>query len=68
MARSADWHPDLYTYLDYRAYLRDYYEAAKEHTTYMSFRYLSHRAGFKSPNYVKLVMDGDCNLSSKGVI
>lgn len=66
MARSADWQPDLYTYLDYRAYLRDYYEAAKENTTYMSFRYLSHRAGFKSPNYVKLVMDGDRNLSTKG--
>jgi len=66
MARSTEWHPDLFSYLDYRAYLRDYYEAAKEHTTYMSFRYLSHRAGFKSPNYVKLVMDGDRNLSSKG--
>ena len=66
MSQAHSWTPDLFSYLDYREYLRDYYNAAKENTSYMSFRYLSKRAGFKSPNYVKLVMDGERNLSAQG--
>lgn len=62
------WQPDLFSYLNFRDYLRAYYEAGKESTHYMSFRYLSQRAGFKSPNYVKLVMDGKRNLSTKGAL
>lgn len=60
------WQPELFAYLDYRAYMRDYYEAAKANTAHMSFRYLSQRAGFKSPNFYKLVMDGSRNLSVDG--
>ena len=60
------WEPDIFNYLDYRKFIQDYYKAAKEHTTSMSFRYLSRRAGFSSPNFVKLVMDGKRNLSAEG--
>src|SRR5512142_2484683 len=52
----------VYEYLDYRAYLRDYYVHAKaaRHLTYRGF---SMRAGLSSPNYLKLVMDGKRNLT-----
>ncbi len=62
------WVPHVYDYMDYRAYLKEYYTRAKHHTRHMSFRYLSRRAGFRSPNYIKLVMDGDRNLSADGSV
>ncbi len=63
-----DWKPNIFTYLDYRSFLHDYYLRAKTNTRAMSYRYLSRRAGFKSPNFVKLVMDGDRNLSDDGAL
>ena len=56
--------PDIFAYLDYREYLRDYYTAAKVEIGAFSYRYFSRRAGFSSPNYLKLVMDGDRNLTT----
>jgi uncharacterized protein (TIGR02147 family) len=55
---------DVYAYLDYRAFLRDYYESKKASGRGFSFRGFSKRAGLKSPNYLKLVMDGDRNLTA----
>ncbi|MBX3248074.1 MAG: TIGR02147 family protein [Myxococcales bacterium] len=55
---------DVFVYLDYRAYLRDYYESKKASSRGFSFRSFSRRAGLKSPNYLKLVMDGDRNLTA----
>ncbi|MCB9620237.1 MAG: TIGR02147 family protein, partial [Sandaracinus sp.] len=46
---------DVYGYLDYRAYLRDFYETKKAAGRGFSFRSFSKRAGLKSPNYLKLV-------------
>ena len=57
-----DWRPDIFQYLDYRLFLRDYYEAAKPRIRAFSYRYLSRRAGFSSPNFIKLVIDGARNL------
>ncbi len=57
-----DWAPDIFTYLDYRAYLRDHYLAGKQHTSAFSYRYLARRAGFASPNFIKLVIEGQRNL------
>ena len=54
---------DVYEYLDYRAFLRDYYSKKKELTRGFSYRSFSRRAGLKSPNYLKLVMDGARSLS-----
>lgn len=64
--RSGVWVPSVYDYMDYRIYLKTYYTRAKQHTRHMSFRYLSRRSGFRSPNYLKLVMDGERNLSMDG--
>lgn len=62
MASPADI--DVFAYLDYRAYLRDYYNARKAAGRGFSYRSFSRRAGLKSPNYLKLVVDGERNLSS----
>lgn len=57
----------VFDYLDYRAYLRAYYEAAKRRPAGFSFRTFSKRAGLKSPNFFKLVIDGDRNLGKDTV-
>lgn len=54
---------DVFAYLDYRAFLRDFYQARKAKGRGFSFRSFSRRAGLKSPNYLKLVIDGERNLS-----
>lgn len=63
----SDWAPNVFEYLDYREYLRDYYEAGKENLSAFSYRYLARLAGFSSPNFFKLVMDGDRNLSAVSI-
>ena len=52
----------VYEYLDYRAFLRDYYLHAKA-VRRLSYRGFSVRAGLSSPNYLKLVIDGKRNLT-----
>ena len=59
------WKPDIFEYLSYREYMKDFYLKAKEHTRSMSFRRLSKQSGFSSPNFYKLVMDGQRNLSGE---
>lgn len=61
------WKPDIYSYLSYRLYLRDYYQAAKGHVEGFSYRYLSKQAGFSSTNFLKLVMDGQRNLGEDSI-
>lgn len=56
--------PQIFEYLDYRAFLRDYYVHKKAKRGF-SFRSFSKRAGLGSPNYLKLVMDGERNLSQR---
>lgn len=55
--------PNVFAYLDARAFLRDTYTYRKAHQRGFSFRAFSRRAGLKSPNYLKLVMEGDRNLT-----
>ncbi len=54
--------PDVFGFLDYREYLRAYYEYAKKHRGF-SYRAFSARAKLQSPNYLKLVIDGERNLT-----
>jgi len=56
---------DVYGYLDYRAFLRDFYTAKKQKSRAFSYRSFSKRAGVASPNYLKLVVDGVRSLSAK---
>ncbi len=61
------WVPDIYDYLDYRAWLGAYYTAAKANIPAFSYRYFARKAGFSSPNFLKLVIDGRRNLSDDSV-
>jgi uncharacterized protein (TIGR02147 family) len=60
VARTFD--PDVFDYLDYRRYLRELYQRRKERSSF-SYRAFSMRAKLKSPNYLKLVIDGERNLT-----
>ncbi|OVE82759.1 hypothetical protein BVY03_00110 [bacterium K02(2017)] len=59
--------PIIFDYTLYRKFLKDLYLFKKETTPYFSYRYFSKIAGFTSPNYFKLIMDGKRNLSSDGI-
>lgn len=54
---------DVFDYLDYRAYLRDYYEAKKGERRGFSYRAFSKQAQLRSPNHLKRVTDGERNLT-----
>jgi uncharacterized protein (TIGR02147 family) len=58
---------NLFEYLDYRKYLRDWYHAAKKTRASFSYRTFSKRAGFQSTNFLKLVMDGERNLTEQSL-
>ena len=64
---SAKWIPDIFEYLDYRKFLADYYTQAKENNRAFSYRYFSRKAGYASPNFLKLVIDGQRNISADSI-
>ncbi len=55
--------PTIFEYEDYRIYLDDMYHYLKLNLKPFSFRYFSRRAGFASPNFLKLVIEGKRNIS-----
>jgi len=55
--------PSLYDYLDYRAYLRDWFEAKKAANPRYSHRVFVRRTGRRSPSVLKHVIDGKRNLT-----
>ncbi|WP_373046773.1 TIGR02147 family protein [Vulgatibacter sp.] len=59
--------PSVYDFLDYRQYLRAWYDAEKARLPAFSYRYFARKAGFASPNFLKLVIEGDRNLSLDSV-
>ena len=54
----------VYEYLDYRAFLRDYFAQCKAERG-LTFRGFSARAGLSSPNYLQLVMSAKRNLTAQ---
>jgi len=55
--------PSVFAYLDFRAFLRDHYAYQKDRGRGFSYRVFARRAGFSSPNFLKLVIQGERNLS-----
>jgi uncharacterized protein (TIGR02147 family) len=55
--------PDVFAHDDFRTFLRAYYAHKKAQGRGFSLRVFSRTAGLTSSNYLKLVMDGDRNLS-----
>jgi uncharacterized protein (TIGR02147 family) len=56
---------DVFAYRDYRAFLRAYYDRRKGEKDGFSHAEFSQRIGLRSPNYLKLVIDGARNLTSE---
>ncbi|MBI2338833.1 MAG: TIGR02147 family protein [Deltaproteobacteria bacterium] len=59
--------PNIFEYDNYRSFLKDLYASLKQEKSAFSFRFFSKQAGFRSPNFLKLVMDGKRNLSPDGI-
>lgn len=57
----------IFSYIDYRQYLADYYSEKKSTTTFFSHRYFCNKAGISSPNFLKLVIDSKKNLSETSI-
>jgi len=55
--------PEVFSFRDYRAFLRAFYAQNKKLGRGFSLRAFSTRARLRSSNYLKLVMDGDRNLT-----
>ncbi len=57
----------IFQYLNYRIFLKDYYTELKAEKKHFSYRYFSRRANINSPNFLKVVIEGKRNLSSKTI-
>ncbi|MBD3239999.1 MAG: TIGR02147 family protein [Chitinivibrionales bacterium] len=57
----------VFEYLDYRAYLRDFFAWKKEHNRHYSLQVLADRAGYRARDYLLRVMNGKKNLSEAGI-
>lgn len=59
--------PDVFRYVDYRVYLREMYAYLKRTKPQFSYRFFARQAGFSSPNFLKLVIDGKRNLTPASI-
>lgn len=57
----------IFEYIDYRKYLKDFYDESKATKKYFSYRYFAQKAGLNAPILLKMVIDGKRNLSRKSV-
>ncbi|MBN1601343.1 MAG: TIGR02147 family protein [Chitinispirillaceae bacterium] len=54
----------IFSYINYRLFLKDYYEENKEKSKYFSYRYFSTKAGINSPSFLKQVIESKRNLTT----
>lgn len=57
----------IYEYLDYREFLRDYYQAKKDANPNFSYRTFSDKIGFKTKDFIHRVIGGEKNLSAQSI-
>lgn len=55
--------PDIFSYMDFKEFLADYYQARKKSGRGYSYRQFSQQAGFRSPNVLKEVIEGQRKLT-----
>lgn len=67
MPATARGRVSVFEYTDFRKYLADHYAAEKARRPSFSYRAFARRAGFSSPNFLKLVIDGMRNLGKESV-
>jgi len=59
--------PDIYSFDDYREYLKVHYDYLKKKNPRFSYRYFSKIAGLGGQSYLRMIMTGQRNLSQKSV-
>jgi uncharacterized protein (TIGR02147 family) len=59
--------PCIFDYIDYREFLKAMFAYKKQTTPSYSYRFFSRMAGFSSPNFLKLVMEGQRNLTNTSI-
>lgn len=57
----------IFEYINYRAFLEDYYNEMKRTTSYFSTRYFAQKAGISSASFLRDVINGKKNLSKRTV-
>lgn len=57
----------IFAFDDFREYLKDVYDSAKTSDRKFSFRYFARIFGSKNPSFLKLVIEGERNLTSRHV-
>lgn len=57
----------VFEFTDFRKYLAAHYAAEKARRPSFSYRAFARRAGFSSPNFLKLVIDGQRNIGKESV-
>lgn len=55
--------PVIFSYSNYRTFLRDYFDYCRKCKAQFSHRYFAQRAGFRSSNFLMLVIEGKRNLT-----
>ena len=66
--RSGSSPVNLFQYLDCRRFLKDWFTESKKMRRGLSFRSFAKKAGFKSVNFFKFVMDGKRNLTEESLV
>ncbi len=56
---------NIFEYIDYRLYLKDYFELQKKNNPAFSHRYFMQKAGYKSVGLYSGIVNGSTNLSFK---
>ncbi len=59
--------PTIFSYLDYRSFLKDNIEYKKNENKKFSYRYFSNKGGFSSTNFLSLVVKGKRNLTNESI-
>lgn len=54
----------VFSYIDYRLFLKDYYEEQKKNSRFFSYRYFAQKAGINSPNFLKQIIESRRNLTA----
>lgn len=57
----------IFEYDNYRVFLKELYTSLKQTKPQFSYRYFSQKAGFRSPNFLQLVIEGKRNLSAESI-
>ncbi len=58
---------DVFSYQDFKAFLKDFYSERRRKDRKFSIRFFARRAGLRSQNYLKVVMDGRRSLTPRNM-